>query len=567
MDSLVSQNGSTVSIPEIQGQTTETITWILRGDKVGEYYFSADYSGFLSEFNVPISAVFEAADPITVSGLSDVAVEIKVPNAIQGGLFYYNVKATNNGSEAVYMPVVETLADPEMTFFYDADGNNMLGTNDKIASSVSEDLFREDEVAYLQPGQSMEMHYIMSLESYGRFGDSILELQTAVEDILKTPEEMYGLQVTTTTIPVFDANTMLTDEFMNEFGHPIGNFIGADYNLYYNGEFGAEQDHGMKANEHTRPQDYTSGDDSYLQYNHYPFTYSDAFFNQSSMNNYNHKFATYCMSLAFAAYNGNYAQNDRNITAATDNRDANVKNMLLKSGFKEETYDQSGYDELTDINTMAVAFAQKEVNGEIVLAVVVRGGNYGREWGGDFLVGSSAESEEHKGFLIAKEYVLNSLNQYLGKSEKFSNPLHKKVKLMITGYSRGAATANLVAAEIDDIISGDNTAYGNIKNLNTSLNDVYAYTFETPRNTTDVSVHASRYKNIYNFVNPMDFVPKVAFEVWNFERYGTDIYAPGPSTASSFASIYSTTKFQFNVVTGIPFPYYLDSRKNMTSIV
>ena len=60
------ENSAHVSVPEIPGQTTKTIEWILRGDELGEYQLSADYSGILSEFNRPVTAHFESEDSIRV---------------------------------------------------------------------------------------------------------------------------------------------------------------------------------------------------------------------------------------------------------------------------------------------------------------------------------------------------------------------------------------------------------------------------------------------------------------------------------------------------------------------
>ena len=530
MNTNASQHSNTVSIPEIKGQTTETITWIIRGDKVGEYYLSADYIGILSEFDVPIQARFESERPLTVTGLSDVVLDVKIPDAIEGDMFYYNIKATNTGSEKIYMPRIETSMEPEMTFIFNADGTNMIGPDDKISNAMPEDVFRSDEVTCLQPGQSVEMHYITSTTYYN---ESALELR--LDKMVKKASELYGLTYNVIPISIFS----------REFVHPIGNYIGADHNLYYNGYYSADEDGAMK-----------DGWDGYQVYDYYPFTYSDSYFNQSSIG-YNHQLADFGLSLAYAGMNKGDVSNDKLISSATG-RDDNIKALLRKCGFKEQSFYSYGYDVPTDINTMAVAFAQKEIDGSIVLAVVIRGGNYGREWGGDFLLGKQSESVEHKGFLIAKNFVLDKLNRYLGNSKLFSNPTNKKVKLLITGYSRGAATANLVSAEIDNIICGSNTSYGNIKKLNIGLDDVFSYTFETPRNTTDTFARDVRYNNIFNIVNPADFVPKVAPKNWNFIRYGTDIFLPSESTVSSFDAVSLPMRFQYKVVFGISYPYYVD---------
>ena len=86
--------------------------------------------------------------------------------------------------------------------------------------------------------------------------------------------------------------------------------------------------------------------------------------------------------------------------------------------------------------------------------------------------------------------------------------------ILITGHSMGAAIANLVAAELNEIEGAD---------------DVYGYTFATPTVKSAVDGNATiPYSNIFNILNTNDVVPYVptswllpGVNLWS--RYGIDI--------------------------------------------
>lgn len=159
---------------------------------------------------------------------------------------------------------------------------------------------------------------------------------------------------------------------------------------------------------------------------------------------------------------------------------------------------------------------QKALDDDTSLVVLaIRGGNYGAEWGGNFNLGSSGN---HKGFDIAKTKVIGYLKEFISAQQEKGN-LKGNLKIWVTGFSRAAATANLVAAELID-----NTSYPEFKNL--SNKNVYAYTFETPKNTVDKTHASSKYSSIFNIINPIDLIPYVAPNEMGFARYGVDLYYP-----------------------------------------
>jgi hypothetical protein len=87
------------------------------------------------------------------------------------------------------------------------------------------------------------------------------------------------------------------------------------------------------------------------------------------------------------------------------------------------------------------------------------------------------------------------------------------VKLWITGHSRGAAVANLLAADLTDDA------------LYPAKESIYTYTFATPNvrlPADDMERMAMKddYLNIHNYLNTEDFVAYVPLEAWGFTRYG-----------------------------------------------
>ena len=137
-----------------------------------------------------------------------------------------------------------------------------------------------------------------------------------------------------------------------------------------------------------------------------------------------------------------------------------------------------------------------------LVAVIIRGTDE-NEWQNNMdITGSSynASQKDHTGFKQAeidlRENPENGLNAYLSKNS-ITNPLY-----LITGHSRGAAVANLLAETLS---------------ASAGTSNVFAYTFATP-NTTQ-NPNTSR-KNIFNFCFNDDFVPQVPLSAWGYGKHG-----------------------------------------------
>ncbi len=122
-----------------------------------------------------------------------------------------------------------------------------------------------------------------------------------------------------------------------------------------------------------------------------------------------------------------------------------------------------------------------------------------------------------------------NIEEYIANNDEITGD----VKFWVTGYSRGAATANLVAQKLDaKAIYSKNSIY--------EKSNIYAYCFECPRNMIkdkDDSYYA-QFNNIFNIVNYADIVTKVAMPDWGYTRYGIDMNLPSPENTSGYKTAY-----------------------------
>lgn len=243
--------------------------------------------------------------------------------------------------------------------------------------------------------------------------------------------------------------------------------------------------------------------------------YTDDYFSQSSYV-YDQSLSTMTLSLAFSAFGSSAGGEDD-----YSNKSSNAKDLLLKLGVDEENIAvNEGYTIKPTTDSIGVIAGNMPItlsDGDYTLvAIAVRGAGYGQEWASNFTLGLE---NQHRGFSEGKEQVLQFLKTYF-EAQNISGA----VKLWITGYSRGAAVANLVAGAIDDgYVLDDDISY--------ELDDVFAYCFESPAGALIKDVEGkTTYNNIFNVINPNDIVPFVAPADMGFGRYGVDMFIPTAET-------------------------------------
>lgn len=149
-----------------------------------------------------------------------------------------------------------------------------------------------------------------------------------------------------------------------------------------------------------------------------------------------------------------------------------------------------------------------------LIAVGVRGAGYGAEWASNISIGDqngNLPNGRHYGFDSSAQKVCSSIQTYLS-----SHNITGNVKYWVTGFSRAAAVANLVAGYLTD----EGSTY------KTQQKDVYGYTWECPQAASTIGENALDYKNIHNILNPMDAVPKVSPDEFEHQRLGVDYQMP-----------------------------------------
>ncbi len=263
---------------------------------------------------------------------------------------------------------------------------------------------------------------------------------------------------------------------------------------------------------------------------YYPYEYSDSLFSGDSCE-YNHDLAVFLLSISMASFNSFDALD----------RDGNITRMFEECGFETESYgyETEGYD------TAGAVIGSKRVknaDGEYTAVIVaVRSGNYGMEWGGNLRVGTG---ENHLGFDIGKEIILNYINGYFSE-----HPIQGKIKLFIPGYSRGGSIANLVGAELDDgsyteSIEGEDC----IGKLQIGRDNTFIYTYEAPQCTKKSGTNDSAYGNIFNIMNPNDYVPKFVMDDWGFTHYGVEYYLPSAENCANYSEYYENVCKEFDTL-------------------
>lgn len=280
---------------------------------------------------------------------------------------------------------------------------------------------------------------------------------------------------------------------------------------------------------------YASGSDRDYEGTYY---YDDTYFFNNSYT-YNESLATMSLCVAMSAF----GSNEKTYPFKSDN----ARNLLEQVGFSDFSTNY-WYTVKPTTDSIGVVAANKEieVNNKpyTLIALAVRGGGYEQEWASNFTMGVTGK---HEGFNEAKNNVISFLKDYINQ-----NGITGDIKLWVTGYSRAAATSNLVAGAIDD------GAY--LGNVSLSLSGLYAYTFETPMGAVAADAHTNPvYKNIFNIVNPSDPVPKVAPSTFGFRRYGVDKQLPTAETDAKYYTKQAKMLNIYNPMESTIDPYVVDN--------
>lgn len=246
------------------------------------------------------------------------------------------------------------------------------------------------------------------------------------------------------------------------------------------------------------------------------FHYDSDYFNKNGAFQMPLAVASLCLEMAAFSDNLNLAWNSTQSNSAPA-RATNILELYGKLGFtnaKCVNYDVP----LTDTSDKAAfSIAMKYIdNGkggtDTLVAVPIRGGGYGGEWGSNFNVTYDwkySQYIKHLGFDSAAQKAKTAVQEYLD-----SHDIKGDVKIWLVGYSRGAAVANLLG----HYLAEETTSRG----IRIQRENLYAYTFATPAGVSEKYMDDVD-TNMFNFVSPVDVVPMVAPAQWGFGRYGQTI--------------------------------------------
>ena len=478
---------STAYIDSIKGLETKTLSWVLRGDAEGEYNLSADYTGMLDSFNETVSATFVTEDPIRVYGLSNVGIEVEVCDEIKYNAVYFNVGIKNIGSADVHNPqldfdgIVSNITatvkakageKEDGSADFDAEASllnvkyiNSDGKVQYIPFSWTDNGTVHVDIETLAPGESVSYEYaaynLIDYDEIAYFGKAAKEVLSGCTEnvsVVSRPFDLYNMNNASEKLE----NALSTVSDAGKLGQ-------LDYDVsdvtYYPSFTSA-----------VNGKTYTDGD--------LPFIYDDCFFNRKATDGVNNGLAAASANLAAAAYSD----------AST------VKSMLEDMGYSVvimKNYSASDIGAKTDY--VAYTVSEKKVGETSVLVVSVRGTSSYDEWNSNFNIGKNGKY--HEGFNNAANEVLISLSQYFEGAG-----LDKEhTKIWITGHSRGAAVANIVAEKLTK-----EAKYATADNI-------YAYTYACPNTSTSADTSLS---NIYNYCDGDDLVASVPFASWGFKRAG-----------------------------------------------
>lgn len=262
----------------------------------------------------------------------------------------------------------------------------------------------------------------------------------------------------------------------------------------------------------------------------FDFEYRDSWFANSSYN-YNHKLATWALSVAMAGFE-TYGEYKTGFL--------NAKTYLQQIGFGEFEANE-GFKSKPTSESIGVAAATKElwINSQkyTLIVVPVRGAGYEDEWASNFFVNAY---DIHSGFLSGASQIWEFLTNYIE-----SKGINGNTIIMVTGFSRAAAVTNLVVAGLDN-------NPGRLGNIKLDRKNIYGFCFEPPataKKTID-NFYDGKYKNIYNIINPIDIVPMVPLAQWGFSQYGVIYYLPAAGTTKNYPDYYKKFLENYKNITG-----------------
>lgn len=249
---------------------------------------------------------------------------------------------------------------------------------------------------------------------------------------------------------------------------------------------------------------------------------------KNSSEEYDHKLAKLVSQFAMLGYDKGVP--DETMSTGYTYTKPNLKLALEYSGF--ENIEINSIAKRDEVNYF-IAQRPTEVDGKNYRLVFVGCiGSFTKQWYSNFdpygteriandgngYAGFEEKGKVHLGFADAREYVYLKLCSYLK-----NNSADGELKLLLTGHSRGAATANILAAKL--------IKQGCIGDIKIDKDNIFTYCYATPNGVVlnEEEKNDPDLARIFSIVNPEDFVTEVLPEAWGFSKYGTIYTLPSKS--------------------------------------
>ena len=184
-----------------------------------------------------------------------------------------------------------------------------------------------------------------------------------------------------------------------------------------------------------------------------------------------------------------------------------IDEAFTTMGFDTQVKHENQEDD--GINRCSYFFARRVIDDYDLVAVVINWGAYGMEWASNFTIGEKEEGKrsDHVGFGATAEWLYGNLKDYIVK-----NLGGRKLKIWISGYSRGADLTNCLTCRIIE------------KNeIAIDQRDIYAYGTESSGMID--SDYVQEYQCLHNFVIASDIIAAIppTSDAWDLARPGTTV--------------------------------------------
>ncbi len=226
----------------IDGQTSKSVSWYIKGDKAGEYNLTADFSGILMPFHVPLNVSFETKEPFKVESGNGINIYIYPEDAAYIGKEYYIQYEVRNESNRIFYNFETTFGT------YTSPGYEEEITITDTNGNVNKQVYKGEtyvipeasscnsvpivsggdtlSVGVFAPGESIYGTYKVLFSAPSTTGDSYYRLIESVAEELG--ESNTGVKLHISSIPSHITKyNVVCKEVKNLWGDPVNMTTGA----------------------------------------------------------------------------------------------------------------------------------------------------------------------------------------------------------------------------------------------------------------------------------------------------------------------------------------------------